>query len=155
MNDIGRSKDDPELRNGNILRWKRAAERYLMKRCMFTILHAAKLTDEKGGCREIIWDTDDALLRTPFRRIPKEDAAEVIVQALQWKEAIGRSIDIASRPWSHPRGTQSDSEATGSTDHAVGMSSADIPHKMDWLRFWSKPGDCIYPADADDLRFHS
>lgn len=162
MNDIGRCRDDPDLRNGNILKWKRAAERYLMKRSMFTILHAAKLTDEKGGCREIIWDTDDALLRTPFRRISKEDATEAIVQALQWKEAIGRSIDIASRPWSQVRGTERASSSVGGAsplgtheDSTPAASAEDSPPKMDWLRFWSKPGDCVYPADGDDLRFHS
>ena len=61
-----------------------------MKRCFFTIIHSGSLIDEKGGRREIVWDTDDALLRTNFRKIPREDMAEVLVQALLWKEAIGR-----------------------------------------------------------------
>ena len=77
-----------------------------------------------------MWDTDDALLRTNFRKIPREDVAEVIVQALIWREAIGRSIDVASRPPGQGGG----------------------PTK-DWLRFWSRPGDCLYPADVADLKF--
>lgn len=96
-----------------------------MKRCFFTVVHAAALTDDKGGMREIVWDTDDALLRTNFRKIPREDVAEVLVQALMWKEAIGRSIDVAAR-----------TEGSGPND--------------DWLRFWAYPGNCVYPADYDD-----
>lgn len=91
-------------------------------------MHAGQLTDEKGGQQEVIWDTDDALLRTQFKKITKEDAAEVIVQALVWKEAMGRSIDIANGP------------------------NEKSPTK-DWLRFWARPGDCVYPADFDDLEF--
>ena len=54
---------------------------------------------EKGGKREIVWDTDDALLRTNFRKIPREDVAEVLVQALVCKDAIGKSAERIS---SHP-----------------------------------------------------
>ena len=126
LNDIGRSPDDSP-KEGNILKWKRASERYLMKRCLNTIIHAAALTDAKAGTAEIVWDTDDSLLRTNFRKISKEDVAEVLLQALLWKEAKGRSIDIASRE-----------------------NSPNGPTK-DWLRFWARPGDCIYPADFDEL----
>lgn len=128
LNEIGRKESETDPKVGNLLKWKRATERYLMKRCFFTIVHAGSLTDEKGGQREIVWDVDDALLRTSFRKIPREDVAEVLVQALIWKEAIGRSIDIASRP--------------------VGQGGG--PTK-DWLRFWSIPGNCCYPADFDEI----
>ena len=104
-------------------KWKRAAERYLMKRCFFTIIHAGILTDDRGGHREIVWDTDDSLLRSNFKKIPRKDVAEVLVQCLLWKEAIGRSLDVASK-----------SEGQGA------------PTK-DWLRFFSRPGDCIYPSE--------
>ena len=100
-----------------------------MKRCFFTIVHAGTLTDEPGGRREIVWDIDDALLRTNFKRIPKEDAAEVLVQALIHKDlmgAQGKSIDVASRP-----------EST---------TSAIKPYKTDWVRFWSISGSCTYPG---------
>ena len=71
--------------------------------------------------------TPDALLRTPLRKIPKEDVAEVLIQALIWKEAIGRSIDIGSLP---------PGEGNGPT--------------KDWLRFWARPGNCAYPADYEE-----
>jgi nucleoside-diphosphate-sugar epimerase len=63
LNDIGRKAGETDPKVGNILKWKRASERYLMKRCFFTIIHAGILTGEKGGEREIVWDTDDSLLR--------------------------------------------------------------------------------------------
>jgi len=121
INEIGRTNDP---NSGNILKWKRAAERYLMKRAFFTIIHAGALTDEPGGKREVVWDNDDSLLRTPYKKIPKEDCAEVLIQALSIKEAIGRSIDVAAR-----------GEGTGPT--------------KDWLRFWSIPGNNLYPADLE------
>lgn len=182
LNDIGRKKDDPDIKNGNMLKWKRAAERYVMKRCAFTILHAGQFTDEPGGQKDIIWDTDDALLRTKaYRRIAREDAAEVIVQALIWKEAINRSIDIANKPRSNLSVSSSDDEvrrskdntrkeAVGSADTEAGaadavgktdpnaytpaQSNSGLQGTGDWLRFWFKPGDCVYPADFDDMQFH-
>ena len=78
LNEIGRDRSHQDIRSGNVLKWRRALERYLMKRTLFTIIHAGQLTDEKGGMREIVWDTDDSLLRTGFRKIPREDVAEVI-----------------------------------------------------------------------------
>lgn len=126
INEIGRNQNS-NPREGNILKWKRAAERYLMKRCLNTIIHAAALTDAKGGQSEIVWDTDDSLLRAGFRKIGKEDCAEVLMQALLWKEAKSRSIDIAAR----------ENSPNGIT--------------KDWLRFFSRPGDCLYPADFDEL----
>ena len=130
QNEIGRwngNELSDDVKDGNILKWKRATERYLIKKNFFTIIHAAQLTDEPGGKKEVVWDTDDALIRANFRKIPREDVAEVIVSALRWKEAIGRSIDIASGPENGPN--------------------------KDWLRFWARPGDCVYPSDADDRRF--
>ena len=103
---------------------------------MQKLLFKGTITDEKGGKKEIIWDTDDALLRKNFKKISKEDAAEVIVQALIWKEAINRSIDIANLP-----------------DSNESPSIAQNSPTKDWLRFWSRPGDCVYPADFDDLNF--
>lgn len=124
LNDIGRGGKDDDPKKGNILKWKRSAERYLMKRCFFTILHAGALTDDPPGQRDIVFDNDDALLRTNFKTIPRKDMAEVVVQALVWKEAIGRSIDVAARE-----------KGTGSSK------------TQDWLRFWSTPGNNLYPAD--------
>jgi hypothetical protein len=123
VNEVGKKLGDPN--SGNLLKWKRALERYLIKRSFFTILHAGTLTDDPGGKREIIWDVDDNLMRNGYKKIPKADVAEVIVQSLLWKEAIGRSIDIAAR-----------GEGTGPT--------------KDWLRFFSLPGNNLYPSDLSE-----
>lgn len=123
LNEVGKKTGEPN--SGNLLKWKRALERYLIKRSFFTILHAGTLTDDPGGKREIIWDVDDNLMRNGYKKIPKADVAEVIVQSLLWKEAIGRSIDIAAR-----------GEGTGPT--------------KDWLRFFSLPGNNLYPSDLSE-----
>jgi len=98
--------------------------------------------DARGGPREVIWDTDDALLRTVYTKISREDAAEAVVQALMWKEAIGRSIDIASK-------------SVRASDIAQGPLPPRGDLQNDWLRFWSRPGNCVYPAsNPDDLKFN-
>ena len=131
LDKIGRKPGETNSKRGNLLKWKRKAERYLMKRNFFTIVHAGPLTDESGGQTEIVWDTDDALLRTNFKKISKEDCAEVLVQALVWKEAIGRSIDVGSRP--------------------LAPDQREKKYRQDWLRFWSMPGNNIYPAGEPTL----
>ena len=68
MNEIGRSTDDDE-KMGNVFKWRRACERHLMKRLFFTIVHFGLLTNDSGGNAEIVWDTDDALLRAGIRKI--------------------------------------------------------------------------------------
>lgn len=52
VNDIGRDADNKDPKLGNLLKWKRATERYLMKRCFFTIIHAGSLIDDPGNCSD-------------------------------------------------------------------------------------------------------
>jgi hypothetical protein len=109
------------------------------------------LTDDPGGKRLIVADTDDYLLQTPYCAIPREgewisnissivvnvmnvtfkDVAEVLLQSLIWPEAIGRSIDIGS----HPEGKS--------------------PQPMDWRNFWNSVDNCAYPADLDPWNDHN
>eukprot|EP00601_Ochromonadales_sp_CCMP2298_P034360 CAMPEP_0173364942 /NCGR_PEP_ID=MMETSP1144-20121109/23302_1 /TAXON_ID=483371 /ORGANISM="non described non described, Strain CCMP2298" /LENGTH=423 /DNA_ID=CAMNT_0014315221 /DNA_START=98 /DNA_END=1371 /DNA_ORIENTATION=- len=112
---------------------------------LYTIFYALARS-AAGGCarraEEVIWDTDDALLRTVYTKISREDAAEAVVQALMWKEAIGRSIDIASK-------------SVRASDIAQGPLPPRGDLQNDWLRFWSRPGNCVYPAsNPDDLKFN-
>ena len=163
LNEIGKSNtNDKNIKTGNIIKWKRAAERYLMKRCFFTILHAGQLTTEPSGNQEIIWDTDDILLRN-FKKISIDDTAEVIIQALIWKEAIGRSIDIANKPITNSKSISSSNintkkglfiDKNNKNERNNDSKSVNNSNKhTDWLRFWSKPGNCMYPSDFDDLQF--
>lgn len=98
LNALGRETlPDGSTKGGNILLWKRKAEKYLIDSGLpYTIIHPGGLLNEKGGCREIVIGVDDE--RTIGERvIPREDVAEVMVQALCIPEYRGRSFDIRSR----------------------------------------------------------
>jgi uncharacterized protein YbjT (DUF2867 family) len=97
LNTIGRTDDDKL--SGNILLWKRKAEEYLIKAKIpsYTIVHPGGLLDKKGGEREIVFGIDDKLLKETVRSIPREDVAEVCVQALKCTGAKNRAFDIISR----------------------------------------------------------
>ena len=61
-----------------------------------TIVHPGGLLNEPGGRREIVIGVDDE--RTVGERsIPREDVAEVLVQALTLPAYRGRSFDVRSK----------------------------------------------------------
>ena len=98
LNTLGREKlPDGSTKGGNILLWKRKAEKYLMDSGLpYTIVHPGGLLNEPGGKREIVIGVDDE--RTVGERsIPREDVAEVLVQALLIPAFRGRSFDIRSK----------------------------------------------------------
>ena len=82
---------------GNILLWKRKAEKYLIDSGLpYTIVHPGGLLNEPSGEREIVIGVDDD--RTDGERsIPRGDVAEVLVQALLIPAYRGRSFDIRSK----------------------------------------------------------
>ena len=70
LNTIGRVPEN-DL-SGNILLWKRKAEKYLIASGMkYTILHPGGLTDKIGGEREIVSGINDELLKEKVRSIPR------------------------------------------------------------------------------------
>ena len=75
----------------------RQAEKYLIDSCLpYTIVHPGGLIDEAGGKREVVIGVDDD--RTDGERsIPRDDVAEVLVQALLLPAYRGRSFDIRSK----------------------------------------------------------
>jgi len=111
------AKDLEAMKEGHMLYWKRETEKYLMRRSAYTILHVGRLTSGSGGEYKILQDIDDRLLRSPYSSISQEDCAEVIVQALLFREAQRRSIDIA-----------------------VGSERG----KTDWIDFWTNNANCHY-----------
>lgn len=133
------------------LRCRRALERYLMRRLKFTILHAGTIDREvppAGVRREVVWDTDDALLRSGLSRISRAEVAETVLQALQHNQAMQRSIDIAAGP-PLSTATATSTAATGTTTGtgtATGAGAAGVARGQDWVHFWARPGDCLYPA---------
>ncbi|GAB4818937.1 hypothetical protein N2152v2_005983 [Parachlorella kessleri] len=111
--------------NGNILVWKRKAEKYLVDSGLnYTIVHPGGLLNDKGGERELILDVDDKLINeqpSQSKSIPREDVAELCVQALLLKEADNRAIDVVSKP---------PGEGSPTTDFAKLLT--DMPHNCDY-----------------------
>jgi len=98
LNGLGRETlPDGSTKGGNILLWKRKAEKYLIDSGLpYTIVHPGGLLTEAGGKREIVIGVDDAR-DVGERSIPREDVAEVLVQALLLPAYRGRSFDIRSK----------------------------------------------------------
>ena len=78
-----------QMGEGNILIWKAKAEEYLMNSGLdYTIIHPGDLTDKPGGERQLLLGVDDELLDNfesmgAMRSIPREDVAELVIQALR------------------------------------------------------------------------
>lgn len=86
-----------KLGNGNILIWKRKAEQYLIDSGInYTIVRAGGLLNESGGKRKLLVGKDDTLLQRESPTIPREDVAEVMVQALSIPEAKNKAFDVVS-----------------------------------------------------------
>jgi uncharacterized protein YbjT (DUF2867 family) len=84
--------------DGNILVWKRRAEKYLIDSGLnYTIIHPGGLKDDAGGEREIVLNVDDIFLddKSGPRSIPREDVAELCVQSLEMADR--RAIDCVAR----------------------------------------------------------
>ena len=62
LNGLGREESDPPSK-GNILQWKRKAEKYLIESGLtYTIIHPGGLVDKPGGCRELVVGVDDVMV---------------------------------------------------------------------------------------------
>lgn len=98
LNRIGREElPDGSTSGGNILKWKRKAEKYLIDSGLpYTVVHPGGLVNEPGGKREIVIGVDDDWSEGG-RMIPREDVAEVLLQAVLNPAYRGRSFDIRSK----------------------------------------------------------
>ena len=101
LNTLGRtiSADGVEI-GGNILKWKRKAEMHLIESGRpYTIVHPGGLINESGGERELVLTVDDNMEGTDSRTVPREDVAEVMLQALRLPALYGnRSFDLRAKP---------------------------------------------------------
>lgn len=96
LNNLGR---DDTGQGGNILLWKRKAEKYLMDSGItYTIVHPGGLVDEEGGQREIVVGVDDQQLGTDNRNIPRADVAELLIASLLHDSYKNRSFDARTKP---------------------------------------------------------
>lgn len=81
LNTIGKNEDGTG--NGDILLWKRKAERYLVDSGLdYTIIHPGGLRDTEGKTEKLILDVDDKLLKNEKRSINRSDVAELCLAAL-------------------------------------------------------------------------
>mgnify|MGYP001975704977 FL=1 len=100
LNTLGKTTaEDGTKIGGDILLWKRKAERYLIASGLnYTIIHAGGLVNEPGGMRELVVGCDDEAGGTDSRTVPREDVAEVCVQALRHEPYVRRSFDLRAKP---------------------------------------------------------
>lgn len=101
LNGIGRvTLEDGSHKGGNILLWKRKAEKYLMDSGLpYTIIHPGGLQNEAGGKRELVLGVDDSQEGTESRTVPREDVAELMLQSFFHPDIyIGRSFDVRAKP---------------------------------------------------------
>lgn len=101
LNAIGRKTNpDGTTTGGNILKWKRKAEVYLTRSGrQYTIVHPGGLINEPGGERELVLGVDDSQDGTESRTVPREDVAEVMLNALRFPDAYrNRSFDLRAKP---------------------------------------------------------
>lgn len=108
LNKFGKNDDGT---GGNILLWKRKAEKHLIDSGItYTVVHPGGLLNEPGGKRVLRVGVDDNIIEAESRSIPREDVAEVLVQSLIHKDFKNRSFDIVADP---------DSGSAVSTDFAT------------------------------------
>lgn len=88
------------LGNGNILMWKRKSEVYLIDSGRpYTIVHPGGLLNEPGGERELVVGVDDEQTGTDSRTVPREDVAQVMLEAVRYPKIYGnRSFDLRAKP---------------------------------------------------------
>lgn len=96
LNVLDRGEDG---KGGNILLWKRKAEKYLIDSGItYTIVHPGGLMDEEGGKRELVVGVDDQEVGTDNRSIPRADVAQLLIASLEYDSYKNRSFDARSKP---------------------------------------------------------
>lgn len=115
LNTIGKNANGTG--NGDILIWKRKAEKYLIEvssklhiyfimgcskkvrsyfdeksGLRYTIIHPGGLKDTPGGISNFILDVDDILLKREKRSISRADVAKLCTAAL--KDSSGQSVSL-------------------------------------------------------------
>mmetsp|Transcript_16966 Transcript_16966/g.20391 ORF Transcript_16966/g.20391 Transcript_16966/m.20391 type:complete len:291 (-) Transcript_16966:52-924(-) len=100
LNRIGQTtNEDGSTSGGNIVKWKRKAEVYLIDSGKpYTIVHPGGLKNEPGGERELVLGVDDGMEGTESRTVPREDVAELMLQAAKNQDVyMYRSFDLRAK----------------------------------------------------------
>eukprot|EP00529_Nitzschia_sp_RCC80_P026352 CAMPEP_0113499466 /NCGR_PEP_ID=MMETSP0014_2-20120614/31765_1 /TAXON_ID=2857 /ORGANISM="Nitzschia sp." /LENGTH=338 /DNA_ID=CAMNT_0000393647 /DNA_START=78 /DNA_END=1094 /DNA_ORIENTATION=- /assembly_acc=CAM_ASM_000159 len=104
MVDDGADTGNNKEIGGNIVRWKRKAEMYLIEqspRLQYTIIHPGGLLNEPGGQRQLVVGIDDDTSwgGTESRTVCRDDVARVMLEAVRYPAKYGgRSFDLRSKP---------------------------------------------------------
>lgn len=105
LNNLGRTtnEDDGTTSGGNIVRWKRKSEIYLINDkpdLIYTIVHPGGLINENGGERQLVIGVDDDMsYGTTSRTVPRDDVAQVMLEAVRRPTVYGgRSFDLRAKP---------------------------------------------------------
>lgn len=92
LNSIG--KDKYGNGDGDILLWKRKAEKYLVESGLdYTIIHPGGLKDTEGGISSFILDVNDQLLNEEKKSISRKDVANLCIAALSVGKGKKLSFD--------------------------------------------------------------
>lgn len=127
LNDIGKIKNNEK--SGNILKWKRKSEKYLIESGIpYTIIHAGGLIDEGVKEGQVLLGADDEFFYGNHRYISRNDVAETCIHSLVQKKAKNRSIDVVM-------------------EYNLDRKKVE----MDWEKFFSNPKNCKY----DDFLYTS
>lgn len=97
LNRVGKNPDGTG--HGDILLWKRKAERYLVESGLdYTIIHPGGLVDTPAGEEDFVIDVDDKLMQEKKRSISRADVANLCIAALSAAQGKKVSLDCITRP---------------------------------------------------------
>jgi len=97
LNKVGKNPDGSG--NGDILLWKRKAEKYLVDSddLDYMIIHPGGLVDKPAGEENLVLDVDDKLMKNTKRSISRADVAKLCVAALSLGKGKKVSLDCITR----------------------------------------------------------
>lgn len=112
-----------KIGNGNILKFKRKAEMYLIESGLsYTIINPSGLLNDTAGERELVAGKNDELFSIFEKHecgIPRGDVARVVVSALKTESAKNKVLDLIAKPIGQ-------GVATGDVSHLFELASSTL-----------------------------
>ncbi|KAL7533572.1 hypothetical protein ACHAXR_005316, partial [Thalassiosira sp. AJA248-18] len=97
LNQIGKDKNGDG--HGDILIWKRKAEKYLcLSGLQYTIIHPGGLVDTESSKMDLLLDVDDKLMAREQKSITRGDVAKLCIAALTESGDKSVSFDCCGNP---------------------------------------------------------
>lgn len=125
LNTVGKRKDGSG--DGDILLWKRKAEKYLAESGLeYTILHPGGLIDTPGGQEDYILDVDDKIYdKYNQTRISREDVASLCVASLTSKQNASFDCITVPRVVEDPLFSEKMESLTETGEYSPGLKAAE------------------------------